>query len=93
MGHILRCKLIPKDQVHPELWVGANRKWRVVPRDRLARVEHNKVSKFLYTSMFCFKLGIRCPASYRIAADESYQTSVETTKRAQAQAGAGGYQI
>jgi len=42
MGHILRCKLIPKDQVHPELWVGANRKWRVVPRDRLARVEHNK---------------------------------------------------
>jgi len=42
MGHILRCKLIPKDEVHPELWVGANRKWRVVPRDRLARVEHNK---------------------------------------------------
>lgn len=42
MGHILRCKLIPKDQVHPELWVGANRKWRVVPRDRLTRVKHNK---------------------------------------------------
>ncbi|KAF8807064.1 hypothetical protein BYT27DRAFT_7190785 [Phlegmacium glaucopus] len=42
MGHILRCKSIPKDQIHPELWVGANRKWRVVPRDRLARVEHNK---------------------------------------------------
>jgi nucleolar protein 15 len=42
MGHILRCKLIPKDQVHPELWVGANRKWRAVPSDRLTRVEHNK---------------------------------------------------
>ncbi|KIM39726.1 hypothetical protein M413DRAFT_446633 [Hebeloma cylindrosporum] len=42
MGHILRCKLIPKDQVHPELWVGANRKWRVVPADRVARVAHNK---------------------------------------------------
>ncbi|KAG6827980.1 hypothetical protein H0H92_009806 [Tricholoma furcatifolium] len=42
MGHILRCKVIPKDEVHPELWVGANRKWRVVPRDRLTRVEHNK---------------------------------------------------
>ncbi|PPQ65283.1 hypothetical protein CVT26_000243 [Gymnopilus dilepis] len=42
MGHILRCKVIPKDQVHPELWVGANRKWRVVPKDRVARVQHNK---------------------------------------------------
>ncbi|KAI0833663.1 hypothetical protein BC628DRAFT_1414410 [Trametes gibbosa] len=42
MGHILTCKLIPKDQVHPELWVGANRKWRLVPRDRVARLAHNK---------------------------------------------------
>ncbi|KAF5327634.1 hypothetical protein D9619_004325 [Psilocybe cf. subviscida] len=42
MGHILRCKVIPKDEVHPELWVGANRKWRVVPKDRVARAEHDK---------------------------------------------------
>ncbi|PPQ69012.1 hypothetical protein CVT24_000087 [Panaeolus cyanescens] len=42
MGHILRCKLIPKDEVHPELWVGANRKWRVVPQDQVARAAHNK---------------------------------------------------
>ncbi|KAI0067335.1 RNA-binding domain-containing protein [Artomyces pyxidatus] len=42
MGHILSCKLIPKDDVHPELWVGANRKWRAVPMDRVARVKHNK---------------------------------------------------
>ncbi|KAL0563500.1 nucleolar protein, partial [Marasmius crinis-equi] len=42
MGHILRCKVIPKDEVHPELWVGANRKWRVVPADRVARVAQNK---------------------------------------------------
>ncbi|KAF7794821.1 hypothetical protein EIP86_005963 [Pleurotus ostreatoroseus] len=42
MGHILRCKVIPKDEVHPELWVGANRKWRVVPHDRISRLEHNK---------------------------------------------------
>ncbi|KXN88481.1 hypothetical protein AN958_07147 [Leucoagaricus sp. SymC.cos] len=41
-GHILRCKLIPKDEVHPELWIGANRKWRNVPRDRIVRVQHNK---------------------------------------------------
>ena len=43
MGHILICKVIPKDEVHPSLWVGANRKWRAVPRDRIARVNHNKV--------------------------------------------------
>ncbi|KAF5362834.1 hypothetical protein D9758_007130 [Tetrapyrgos nigripes] len=43
MGHILRCKVIPKDQVHAELWVGANRKWRPVPRDRVARVAQNKL--------------------------------------------------
>ncbi|KAJ7590806.1 hypothetical protein C8J56DRAFT_858097 [Mycena floridula] len=42
MGHILRCKIIPKNEVHPELWVGANRKWRTVPRDRIVRVEHDR---------------------------------------------------
>ncbi|KAG6868674.1 hypothetical protein C0993_012177 [Termitomyces sp. T159_Od127] len=42
-GHILKCKVIPKDEVHPELWVGANRKWKVVPQDRLTRVHHNKI--------------------------------------------------
>ncbi|KAF9466496.1 hypothetical protein BDZ94DRAFT_1319381 [Collybia nuda] len=42
MGHILRCKVIPNNEVHPELWIGANRKWRAVPRDRVTRVEHNK---------------------------------------------------
>lgn len=43
MGHILTCKVVPKDDVHPELWVGANRKWRAVPNARVARVKHNKV--------------------------------------------------
>ena len=94
MGHILRCKLISKDQVHPELWVGANRKWRAVPRGRLTRVEHNKVSKaLLYTLALLSRLRIRRPASYRIGADENQQTSTETTKRAQAQVGAGGNQV
>ena len=44
MGHILTCKVIPKDEVHPELWAGANRKWRVVPTYRLTQAQHNKVS-------------------------------------------------
>jgi nucleolar protein 15 len=43
MGHIMTCKVIPKDDVHPELWVGANRKWRVVPTYRLVQAQHNKV--------------------------------------------------
>lgn len=43
MGHILRCKLIPKEEVHPELWVGANRKFRRVPTNRLERLHQNKV--------------------------------------------------
>jgi RNA recognition motif-containing protein len=33
-GHILVCKVVPNDQVHPKLWVGANRKFRVVPKAR-----------------------------------------------------------
>jgi len=51
MGHILNCKLVPKEKVHPELWIGANRRWKVVPRGRLASVMHNKVRM-----IFC------CPA-------------------------------
>ncbi|KAH9954287.1 hypothetical protein BC827DRAFT_1243676, partial [Russula dissimulans] len=42
MGHILTCKVIPKDRVHPELWVGANRKWRAVPTYRVVQAQHNK---------------------------------------------------
>ncbi|GAA5861235.1 hypothetical protein JCM8547_008528 [Rhodosporidiobolus lusitaniae] len=33
-GHILVCKVVPDDQIHPKLWVGANRKFRVVPKAR-----------------------------------------------------------
>lgn len=44
MGHILVCKVIPNEEVHPDLWIGANKKWRFVPRDRIARVQHNRVS-------------------------------------------------
>jgi nucleolar protein 15 len=53
-GHIMRCKLIPNAEVRPELWVGANRKWRKIPRDRIARVAHNKVGL-----MFCFRRGCK----------------------------------
>ncbi|KAJ7052559.1 hypothetical protein C8F01DRAFT_571058 [Mycena amicta] len=42
MGHIMQCKVIPKEKVHPELWLGANRKWRPIPKARVAQAEHNK---------------------------------------------------
>ncbi|GAA6028040.1 hypothetical protein JCM8097_001843 [Rhodosporidiobolus ruineniae] len=41
-GHILVCKVVPEDQVHPKLWVGANRKFRVVP---VARKEQKRREK------------------------------------------------
>ncbi|KAL1742598.1 hypothetical protein HDZ31DRAFT_65828 [Schizophyllum fasciatum] len=42
MGHILRCKVIPKDEVHPELWIGANRKYRAIPTVRINKLQHDK---------------------------------------------------
>lgn len=62
LGHILQCKVIPKDKVHPDLWVGANRKWRPVPRDRIVRVQHHKVSpvNFIETKLTVYpRLGLR----------------------------------
>ncbi|GJN87318.1 hypothetical protein Rhopal_000266-T1 [Rhodotorula paludigena] len=41
-GHILVCKVIPEDQVHPKLWIGANRKFRVVPKARKDAARRNK---------------------------------------------------
>jgi hypothetical protein len=46
MGRLLQCAVVPKDEVHPELWVGANKKFRKVPRARLEKVRNDKVSLF-----------------------------------------------
>lgn len=35
-GHILRCKVIPQDQVPEGLWKGANRRFKKVPWSKLA---------------------------------------------------------
>lgn len=42
MGHLLRCEIVPAESVHPELWVGANKKFRKVPRARLEKVRNDK---------------------------------------------------
>ncbi|KAI9789684.1 MAG: hypothetical protein M1816_005859 [Peltula sp. TS41687] len=34
-GHILKCRIIPKEQVHEQLWKGANKKFRPIPRNKL----------------------------------------------------------
>lgn len=43
MGHILQCKVIPKDKIHPELWMGANKRWKKIPVGRIERLKHGKV--------------------------------------------------
>lgn len=34
-GHILRCKVVSPEQVHEKLWVGANRRFKTVPWNRI----------------------------------------------------------
>ena len=41
-GHILKCHLVPNEQVHENLWKGANRKFRVVP---WAKIEARKLEQ------------------------------------------------
>ena len=36
-GHILKCRVVPDDQVHPNLWKGANRPFKPVPRNAIER--------------------------------------------------------
>jgi nucleolar protein 15 len=42
-GHILKCKVVPASQQHEKMWVGANRKYRVVPWAKINRLRHNRV--------------------------------------------------
>lgn len=38
-GHILKCKLIPAEQVHADLFKGANQRFKVDPRNKKAGLE------------------------------------------------------
>jgi nucleolar protein 15 len=35
-NHILQCKVVPPENVHPELFKGANQRFKVVPRNKMA---------------------------------------------------------
>jgi nucleolar protein 15 len=34
-GHILKCSFVPTEQLHPEVWKGANKKYRIIPNTKL----------------------------------------------------------
>ncbi len=42
MGHLMQVKSVPEDKVHPDLFQGANRKFRKMPADRRERVLHDQ---------------------------------------------------
>ena len=90
MGHLLTCKVIPKDEVHPELWVGANRKWRVVPAYRLSQAQHNKVrSRSRPVSMMTVLTWLLQPRNetQRRTAENRLMKRQEARKRKLAEAG------
>lgn len=41
-GCILQVKLVPREKVHPMLWKGANRTFKKIPWQRMARDLHNR---------------------------------------------------
>ncbi|KPM45808.1 hypothetical protein AK830_g740 [Neonectria ditissima] len=52
-GHILKCRIIPKDQVHDDLFKGANRRFKKVPWNKMAG---NKLQKPLTESAWAAKI-------------------------------------
>ena len=36
-SHILKCKFVPQDQLHPEIWKGANRRYKQMPWNRIEK--------------------------------------------------------
>jgi nucleolar protein 15 len=41
-GHLLKCQVVPEEKLHPKLWEGADRKFKTIPWNKLAREQHNK---------------------------------------------------
>ena len=90
MGHIMTCKVVPKDEVHSELWVGANRRWRPIPTYRLAQAQYNKVrpsGSHLKRRRFPDMV---LAAPKREATARSRKTFIEQTRGAEKEACGGG---
>lgn len=43
LGHLLQCHVMDDSQLHPNMWIGANRKFRPYPALRVAREKCNSV--------------------------------------------------
>lgn len=41
-GHILKCKVVPEDEVHESLFEGANKQYRVLPRAQVAQLKSER---------------------------------------------------
>lgn len=41
-GRLLKCKIVPKEQLHPRIWQGANRTFKKIDWAERERVQHNK---------------------------------------------------
>ncbi|KAI1825676.1 RNA-binding domain-containing protein [Xylaria intraflava] len=52
-GHILKVKMVPKSQIHEKLWVGANRRFKKVPWNKMAG---NRLKKPLPESTWTEKI-------------------------------------
>ncbi|KAI0552751.1 RNA-binding domain-containing protein [Xylaria curta] len=52
-GHILKVKMVPKSQIHDKLWVGANKRFKKIPWNKMAG---NKLKKPLSESTWTEKI-------------------------------------
>ncbi|KAI0513218.1 RNA-binding domain-containing protein [Xylaria bambusicola] len=52
-GHILKVKMVPKSQIHEKLWVGANKRFKKIPWNKMAG---NKLKKPLSESAWTEKI-------------------------------------
>ncbi|KAF3157848.1 hypothetical protein TWF225_002632 [Orbilia oligospora] len=41
-GHILKCKLLAECECDENMWIGANRKWKVAPLAKIRRLRHER---------------------------------------------------
>jgi len=58
-GHLLKCEMVEENKVHPKMWVGAGKKFRVEPKGRKDRMKHNEVG------LLCQTLSVRGHLSLR----------------------------
>lgn len=56
-GHILKCKYADRESLHPEVWEGANKKFRKIPHHKLAREREEKARERLTPEKIEKKMG------------------------------------